>query len=66
MLKNYFKSAWRSLWKNKSTSGINIIGLSVGMTAAVLILLWVRNEMSFDGYHPDADKIFRLTESHKQ
>jgi putative ABC transport system permease protein len=63
MLKNYFKSAWRSLWKNKSTSGINIIGLSVGMTAAVLILLWVRNELSFDAYQPDADKIFRLTES---
>jgi putative ABC transport system permease protein len=63
MLKNYLKSAWRSLWKNKSTSGINIIGLSVGMTAAVLILLWVRNEMSFDGYHPDADKIYMLTES---
>ncbi|HTB26404.1 MAG TPA: ABC transporter permease [Puia sp.] len=63
MLTNYLKSAWRSLWKNKSTSGLNIIGLSVGMTAAVLILLWVRNEMSFDRYHPDADKIFRLTES---
>ncbi|HXB29771.1 MAG TPA: ABC transporter permease, partial [Puia sp.] len=63
MLKSYLKSAWRSLWNNKPTSGINIIGLSVGMTAAVLILLWVRNEMSFDGYHPDADKIYMLTES---
>jgi len=63
MLTSYLKSAWRSLWKNKSTSGINILGLSVGMTAAVLILLWVRNEMSFDGYHPDADKIYMLTES---
>ncbi len=63
MLKSYFKSAWRSLWKNKATSGINIIGLSVGMTAAVLILLWVRNELSFDGFQPDADKIYRLTES---
>ncbi len=63
MLKSYFKSAWRSLWKNKSTSGINIIGLSVGMTAAVLILLWVRNELSFDGSQPDADRIYRLTES---
>jgi hypothetical protein len=63
MLKNYIKSAWRSLWKNKSTTAINIVGLSVGMTAAILILLWVRNELSFDGYQPDADKIFRLTES---
>ena len=63
MFKNYLKSAWRSLWKNKSTNGINIVGLSVGMTAAILILLWVQNEMSFDNYHPDADKIYRLTES---
>ena len=63
MLKNYLKSAWRSLWKNKATNAINIVGLSVGMTAAVLILLWVQNEMSFDSYHPDVDKIYRLTES---
>jgi putative ABC transport system permease protein len=63
MLTSYLKSAWRSLWKNKSTSGLNIIGLAIGMTAAVLILLWVRNEMSFDGFHPDVDKIYMLTES---
>ncbi len=61
MFKNYFKTSWRSLWKNKTTTFINIIGLSVGMTAAVLIFLWVKNEMSFDSYHKDADKIYRLT-----
>jgi putative ABC transport system permease protein len=63
MFNIYLKSALRSLWKNKSTNGINIAGLSVGMSAAILILIWVQNEMSFDNYHPDADKIFRLTES---
>ncbi len=62
MLKNYFITAFRSIWKNKSTSSINIAGLSVGMTAAVLILLWVQNENSFDNYK-DRDHIYRLTTS---
>ncbi len=61
MFKNYFKIAWRSIWKNKTTSTINIVGLSVGMTATLLIFLWVQNEMSFDSYHKDADRIYRLT-----
>ncbi len=61
MFQNYFKSAWRSLWKNKSTSIINIVGLSVGMTAAVLIFIWVQNEMSYDNYNKDAANIYRLT-----
>lgn len=61
MLKNYFKTALRSLWKNKITSLINIAGLSIGMAAAVLIMLWVQNEMSFDNYHKDEKSIYRLT-----
>ncbi len=61
MFKNYFKTAWRSLWKNKVTTIINITGLSVGMTAAVLIFLWVQNEINFDNYHKDANNIYRLT-----
>lgn len=60
MLKNYFTTAWRSIWKNKTTSFINIAGLSVGMTAAVLILLWVQNETSYDNYK-DRGRIYRLT-----
>jgi len=66
MITNYFKTAWRSLWKNKVTSAINITGLSVGMTAAVLIFLWVQNEMSFDNYHKDADLIYRATTNLKE
>jgi predicted permease len=61
MIKNHLKIAWRTLMKNRSVSWINIIGLSAGMTAAVLIFLWVQNEMTYDGYHPDAARIYRLT-----
>ncbi|MEO6731404.1 MAG: ABC transporter permease [Ferruginibacter sp.] len=61
MFKNYFKTAWRSIWKNKTTTVINVTGLSVGMTAAVLIFLWVQNEISFDDYHKDTNTIYRLT-----
>ena len=43
MIKNYFKIAWRNLIKNKVISSINIVGLATGMTAAVLILIWVQN-----------------------
>ncbi len=61
MLKNFLHTAWRSLRKNTTASLLNIIGLSAGMTAAVLIFLWVNNEMSYDRYHPDASHIYRIT-----
>ncbi|HRI20154.1 MAG TPA: ABC transporter permease [Panacibacter sp.] len=61
MIKNYFKTALRNLWKNKATSFINLFGLSVGMTAAVFIFLWVQNEISFDNYQPDKENIYRIT-----
>jgi ABC-type antimicrobial peptide transport system permease subunit len=61
IIKNHFKTAWRALIKNKGISILNISGLAVGMTAAVLIFLWVQNEMSFDTNHKDSDRIFTLT-----
>ena len=61
MFKNYFKTAWRSLWRNKLTSFINLSGLSIGMTAAVFIFLWVQNELSYDNYHEGNEDIFRIT-----
>ncbi len=61
MIQNYFKIAWRSLLKNKTTSVINITGLSVGMTAAILMMMWIQNEVNFDNYHKDSDRIYRLT-----
>src|SRR6188768_4124509 len=63
MIKNYFKTAWRNLKKNKITSFINLFGLSVGMTAAVFIFLWVQNELSYNDYHPAKNNIYRITNS---
>ena len=60
MLRNYFKIAWRNLKNHKSESILNITGLSLGMAAAVLILLWVENEMNFDNYHADDNRIYHL------
>ena len=51
MLTNYFKIAFRNLWKNKGFSFINIAGLAVGMASAMLILLWIQNEMSHDKFY---------------
>ncbi len=59
----YIKHALRAIFKNRGVSSINIVGLSVGMTAAVLILFWVQNEVSYDSYHPHAQSIYRLTDT---
>jgi len=51
MFKSYFKVAWRNLWRNKGFSAINIVGLAIGMASAIIILLWIQNEVSFDRFH---------------
>jgi len=58
MLKNYLKVAFRNLWKNKGFSFINITGLAVGMASAILILLWIQNEVSYDQFHAKKDRIY--------
>ena len=60
MLKNYLKTAWRNLLKSKSFSVINIIGLATGMAAAILILLWIQNEVSMDRQYPKADRMYQM------
>ncbi|MEO6904756.1 MAG: ABC transporter permease [Ginsengibacter sp.] len=60
MIKNYFKIAFRNLWKNKVFSFINIMGLTVGMTACFLIFLYVKFELSYDSFHTKADRIYRV------
>ena len=60
MIKNYFKTAWRSLWKNKTFSAINIFGLSMGIAAFLLIVNYLRFEYSYDDAHTKKDRIFRL------
>jgi ABC-type antimicrobial peptide transport system permease subunit len=57
MIKNYFKTAWRNLLKNKGLSFINIFGLAVGMTFAILVGMWIQFETSFDGFHANGDRI---------
>lgn len=61
MIKNYFKTAFRSLRRNKSYSVINVLGLTVGIAACLLLFLVVRFETSFDKFHPQASHIYRIT-----
>ena len=60
MLQNYFKIAWRSLLKNKTTAFINIGGLAVGIAVALLIGLWIYDELSFNKYHQNYDRIAQV------
>ena len=60
MIKNYLKIAFRNLWRHKVYSFINIMGLTVGITACFLIFLYVRFELSYDKFHTKADRIYRL------
>lgn len=63
MIKNYLKIAWRNIWKNKVFSAINIIGLSIGMAACIVIMLFVTYEKSFDNFH--TKNIYKLDEVQK-
>src|SRR5579871_1506597 len=58
MLKNFFKVAFRNLWRSKGFSAINIIGLAIGMASAIIILLWIQNEMSYDQFHEKRGRIY--------
>jgi len=60
MLKNVFLVTIRNLWRNKSFSSINIMGLAIGMASALLIGLWVQHELSFDRWEAKADRIYQL------
>lgn len=60
MIKNYFKTAWRSLMKNKTFPFINILGLTIGITVCMMIYLFIMNEFSVDGFHKNGDRIYRV------
>ncbi|HVU98416.1 MAG TPA: ABC transporter permease [Puia sp.] len=62
MLKNYCKIAFRSLFRNRFSSIINIGGLAIGITVAILIGLWISDELSFDKYHDNYDRIAQVWE----
>src|SRR5215813_11183729 len=61
MLKNYFKIAWRTLLRQKSYTAINVVGLTLGISAAILIFTLVSYQLSFDSFHPNKDRIYRVT-----
>src|SRR5262245_61046092 len=63
MFKNHLKTAARNLWKHRTFSFINIIGLTVGLTSFILIALFIFDELTFDGIHKNADNIYRVVES---
>jgi len=60
MLKNYLLTAWRHILKNRLFSAINVFGLAIGMASCILILLYVKAEVSFDKWVPESEKIVRL------
>ncbi len=64
MFKSYFKIGWRNLLKNKGYSFINIGGLALGMTVAILIALWIFDELSFNKYHKNYNSIGRVYRNH--
>jgi putative ABC transport system permease protein len=63
MFRNYLLIAIRNLIRQKGFSAINIIGLGVGMACFILILLWVRHEVSYDRFNEKADRLFRLIQT---
>ncbi|PZX61184.1 MacB-like protein [Algoriphagus ratkowskyi] len=60
MLKNYFKIAWRNLRRNKLRTSIHVLGLSIGIAICFLIFNVVTHSYSFDQFHPDKERIFRI------
>ena len=65
MIKNYFKTAFRNFWKNKTSSAINIIGLTIGMTSCLLIGLYIQHELSYDNFETKSDRISRMIMEYK-
>ena len=63
MFRNYFKTAWRNLVKDKTFSSINLIGLALGITCSLLIFLWVQDEKSIDNFHKNGNDLYLLYET---
>src|SRR6187455_1059333 len=62
MVKNYFKIAWRNLFRNKAFSALNISGLSLGIACSLLILLWIQDERSVDAFHSNGKQLYQVYE----
>ncbi|WP_456459543.1 ABC transporter permease [Reichenbachiella sp.] len=66
MLKNYFKTALRYLGRQKAYAALNIIGLTIGISSSLIIILYLYNELSFDQYHEKANRIYRVSSDIKE
>lgn len=60
MLKNYIKIAWRSLFKNRLFSFINIFGLTLSIAVCMMVMVQVKDELSYDLFHPYPDRTYRI------
>jgi putative ABC transport system permease protein len=60
MFKNYFKIAWRNLFRNKGFSLTNILGLTIGITCTILIFLWVQDERAYNKFHANYNNIYKI------
>jgi len=65
MIYNFLKIAIRNIFKNKTISLINIIGLAIGITCCILLLLWVNDELSFENFHENADNIYCINKKYQ-
>jgi putative ABC transport system permease protein len=65
MIKNYLKTAYRSLLKNKGFTLLNVLGLSIGLATCLLIVFYVKDELGYDKYNVNADRIFTITDDVK-
>lgn len=63
MFRNYIKTAFRNLWKNKTYSFLNIMGLSIGITCAALIFLWVEDELTYNHHNEKIDQLYQVYEN---
>src|ERR1700712_1185858 len=63
MFKNYFITAWRNISRNKLYTAINVLGLSLGVCACLIIYLVTSFELSYDTFHPGKDRIYRIVTS---
>ncbi|GAB3916155.1 ABC transporter permease [Larkinella terrae] len=66
MLRNYFKIALRNLWKNRTYSLINVLGLALGITCCLVIYVFIRYELSFDSFHTQSDRTYRIVEHNRK
>ena len=62
MIRNYFKTAWRNLWKSKSFSFINLLGLTLGMIIILMIMLWVQDERGVNAFHKHSSRLYNIYE----